>query len=234
MITIPYPHPNQSFFGKLDNKKSSLNFCLTGQNLSKASEQRLEACQWFVDQTISEWKNANYKNLHLLGFYWIYESIHYSWDVDDHWVLKELYKYIREKKYNFFWIPFYSSYNVHLLSDYHEFYFDVAFLQPNHMFYKNIKDVREAALEAKKRYAGIEMEYDIDLLDKVHDIGNPRHQRFRNYLNGGVKYGYMTESACAYFMGANDVAVMANSKNKIERGFYDDLYHFVKGDYQIP
>ena len=233
IITIPYPHPNQSLFGKIENKKSSLNFSITGQNLTQASEQRLEACKWFVDQTITRWKRANYKNLHLLGFYWIYESLHYSWEIDDHWVLKELYKYIQEKKYKFFWIPFYSSYNVHLLSDYQNFYFDCAFLQPNHMFYKNIKDVREAVLEAKKSNSGIEMEYHMDS-GKEHKISRERHRRFRNYLDGGVKYGYMTESACAYFMGFNDIYKMAVSKNKQEESFYHDLYHFVQGDYQIP
>ncbi len=232
VITIPYPHPNQYHFGKINPKGPSLNFSLLGQDLMKASEQRLEACLWYVNEAWTRWKKAKFKNLNLLGFYWIYESIHYSWEIDDHWVIKELYKQIQKKKTKLFWIPFYSSYNVNILSVYKDFYFDCAFMQPNHMFYKEIKDVKKAALEAKDRYAGFEMEYcygDDPTLGKKGE----RQKRFRNYLNGGVQYGYMTKAACAYFLGSKDAARMAYSNDKIENGLYHDMYHFIKGDYSV-
>jgi len=232
VITIPYPHPNQYHFGKINPKGPSLNFSLLGQDLMKASEQRLEACLWYVNEAWTRWKKAKFKNLNLLGFYWIYESIHYSWEIDDHWVIKELYKQIQQKKTKLFWIPFYSSYNVNILSVYKDFYFDCAFMQPNHMFYKEIKDVKKAALEAKDRYAGFEMEYcygDDPTLGKKGE----RQKRFRNYLNGGVQYGYMTKAACAYFLGSKDAARMAYSNDKIENGLYHDMYHFIKGDYSV-
>lgn len=232
VISIPHPHSNQSNFGPIGNSKKSLNFSIIGQNLMKASEQRLEACKWFVDEVSKRFKKEKFKELNFLGFYWIYESLHYSWDVDDHWVIKELYKYIHEKEYALFWIPFYSSYNVHIMSDSPGFYFDCSFLQPNHMFYKGIKDVKQAALEAKERNGGIEIEYYMDIYPEA-DIGDIKFKRFRNYLNGGIKYGYMTESACAYFIGVNDIPYMATNKNKKEREAYHDLFHFVKGDYEL-
>jgi hypothetical protein len=232
VITIPYPHPNQYHFGRITTKEPSLNFSITGQNLMKASEQRLEACLWYIDETLARWKKANFKNLNLLGFYWIYESIHYSWEVDDHWVIKELYKQIKQKKSKLFWIPFYSSFNVNILSVYKDFYFDCAFMQPNHMFYKDIKDVKQAALEAKDRYAGFEMEYCFGDDPRLGRKGE-RQRRFRNYLNGGVKYGDMTEAACAYYLNSKDAARMAYAKDKIENGLYHDMYHFIKGDYSI-
>lgn len=231
VLTIPYPHPNQSIFGRTAPNHARLNFSVLGQDLIKASLQRLEACKWFVDEAMARFKKGKFKNLNLLGFYWVYESIHYSWEIDDHWLLKELHGYIRQKRSRFFWIPFYSSFNVHMLQNYQKLYFDCAFLQPNHMFYYPIKDVEQAAREAEERGAGIEMEYYLNM-DPTFSVGEEKYQRFRNYLNGGIKYGYMTRSACAYYLGGYELHKMAASDDPRERDFYDDIYHFVKGDYQ--
>jgi len=232
VITLPYPSNLLSLFGKLKSNKPSLNFSVTAQNLMQASEQRLEACCWYVDEILKRWNTANYKNLNLLGFYWIHETLRYSWDIDDHWVIKELYKHIRHRKSRFFWIPFYSSYNVRLLNDYEGFYFDCAILQPNHIFYEYFKDVKQAALEARDRNAGFEMEYYFSLPKKL-GVNNEKYRRFRNYLNGGIKYGYMKDSVCGHFIGNCSIPDMYNCKIKIEHELLEDLYHFVKGDYQL-
>lgn len=232
VLSIPYPHPNQLYFGRVKPKGASLNFGITGQNLTAASDQRLEACRWFVDECLARWRKSSFRNLQFLGFYWIYESIHYSWDVDDHWVIKELYRHIRARRQKLFWIPFFSTFNAHLLSDYRGFYFDCAFLQPNHMFYYDIGGVKEAARMAEARGAGVEMEYYLDL-PPAFSVGDEKHDRFRNYLNGGVEHGYMTQSACAYFLGSNDLQKMARGRDRRERAFYDDLWHFIRGDYEV-
>lgn len=231
VIPIPYPHPNQSLFGAIGGRgRRRLNFSVAGQNLDQASEQRLAACLWMAGEIRARWRAARLPNLHLLGFYWMYESMRYSWDVDDHWVMKELYHHLRGGTEKLFWIPFYSSFNVNLLGPGRGFYFDAAFLQPNHMFYRGIRGVDRAAAEARERGAGIEIEYYMHGHDVV-TVGRDRHRRLRNYLDGGVKYGYMTESACAYYLGGNDLPKMARSADPRERGFYDDLHRFVEGTY---
>lgn len=231
VVTIPYPHPSQISWGRLKSKGPRVNFGVVMQNLMQATEQRLAACKWFVNETIARWKKAGFQELHLLGFYWVYESLHYSWDVDDHWLLKELYSFIRSKNRRLFWIPFYSSYNVHLLSDCRNFYFDAAFLQPNHIFYPSITGVDQAAEEARARGAGIEIEYYLDM-DPAFGVGKEKYERFYNYLNGGCAHGYMTESACAYFNGFNDLHKMATHKDRRERAVYHSLFHFTQGTYE--
>jgi hypothetical protein len=232
ILTIPYPHPNQCMFGPLKKAGPRINFSVLTQNLAQATEQRLAACLWYVDTAIRRWKKSRFRNLHLLGFYWIYESLHYAWNVDDHWLLKELYRRLRGRDMRLFWIPFYSSFNVRQLHDYQGFYFDGAFLQPNHMFYPKITDVATAAAQARAAGAGIEMEYYLTI-DPTVDVGIPeKYRRLRNYLNGGVEHGYMTESACAYFIGENDMHKLAVHRGARERGAYHDLFHFVKGDYR--
>lgn len=230
VVTIPYPGPLQTQFGKIDGKK--LNFSIAGQNLDKATRDRLRACQWFIDEVSARFAAGNYKHLNLLGFYWTFESVHKSWDVDDHWLLKELHKYVREKNQCLFWIPFYSSYNVHLLDDYQKYYFDGAFLQPNYMFYRDIQDVNEAADAARDRGAGIEMEF-YTTLDEPIGVQKERLQRFDRYLAGGIEFGYMTESACAWFDGGKAIYQLYYHEDPRERAYYDKIYQFIRGTYSL-
>ena len=231
VIGIPYPHHNQFRFGKIKKSAPHLNFSVIGQNLMKATEQRFEACRWFVDETIARFSKGKFHNINFLGFYWLYESMHYSWDVDDHWVVKELYKHIRSRNGRFFWIPFFSSFNETIMSNSPGFYFDCAFLQPNLMFYPWLRDVKHAAEAAAARHGGIEIEYYLDIAP-AFGIGKEKYRRLRNYLNGGIEYGYMKQSACAYFIGLNDLHKIATHRNPREREVYHDLFHFVKGDYE--
>lgn len=230
VITIPYPGPLQTKFGKIDGQ--NLNFSVMGQNRDQATRQRLTACIWFMDEIIKRFKLENYKNLNLLGFYWTFETVYKSWDVDDHWLLKELHKEMQNRGKKFFWIPFWSSYNVHLLDDYQNYYFDCAFLQPNYMFYKSITDVKDAAHAAKRRNAGVEMEF-YATLDEPIGITDERLQRFDRYLSGGVEYGYMKESACAWFDGGKAIYKLYDHENPVERQYYDKIYRFIKGTYQV-
>ncbi len=231
VLTIPYPHPTNTHFGQLTPDGPNLNFRALMQNTAQASEQRLEACKWYVNEAIRIFKKARFRHVNLLGFYWPFETMHYSWDTDDHWVVKELYKHTQACNKALFWIPFYSTRNINTMSDSRELYFDCSFLQPNHMFYDHLDSVGPAAEAARKRGGGIELEYYVTIHPTV-DIGEKKFERGRNYLNGGVEYGYMTESACAYFIGFNDLALMARHKDPREREMYDDFYHFTVGDYE--
>ncbi len=232
VITIPHPHHGQAAFGKIKpGARHPLNFSVIGQNLAQASAQRLEAVSWFVDEALRRWKKGSWPHLNLLGFYWHYESLHYSWDVDDHWVIKELYKHVRHRKTRLFWIPFYSTYNVTILSNYKDFYFDGAFLQPNHMFYPWLKDVKTAARQAQDRNAGVEIEYYLNMHPEF-GVGREKYLRLKNYLNTGAETGFMKDSACAYYLGSNELHQIAVHKNPKERQAYNDIFHFVKGDYE--
>lgn len=229
VITIPYPGPLQTQFGEIDGQK--LNFSTTGQNLDMATRQRLKACIWFVDEIIRRFNEKKYRNINLLGFYWTFETVYRSWDIDDHWLLKELYNELQKRDMKFFWIPFWSSYNVHLLEDYQNYYFDCAFLQPNYMFYKSITDVDQAAKAAERCNAGIEMEFYASLNEPIQ-VKDERLKRFRRYLEGGIEFGYMTESACAWFDGGKAIFKLYHHVDPEERGYYDDIYEFVSGTYK--
>ena len=228
VVMIPYPHHSQSAWGELDGE--TLDFSVTNQNLDQATQRRLVAVRWYIDELVRRVRELELRNVHLLGVYWMYESLRYSWDVDDHWLLKELRPHLQEKGLKLVWIPFWSRFNVHQLDDYASYYFDAAFLQPNYMFYKSGKTVEQAARAARARGAGIEMEYYLQL-DEPIAVGEERHTRFREYLNGGVTYGYMRKSACAWFLGMDTFATMPTHQDPAERAFHADICRFVAGEY---
>lgn len=231
VLAIPYPHITQAQFGRIPGIPKNLNFSVLKQSLHDATHNRLIATLWFVRECLRLWESKNYQHIHLLGFYWIYETVHHAWDVDDHVILKELKKTVNQSGHKMFWIPYFATYNFHLLDDYQSYYFDAAFLQPNYMFYTGGDDnLIRASEEASKRNAGIELEYFLRLDEPIQTVADRKH-RFRNYLNKGIELGYMKESACAHFQGMNALPQMYHHQDPVERQFYDDIYEFVKGTY---
>ena len=232
VLMLPYPHITQQAFGAVEPGGSSLDFSIGKQSLSAATVSRLTAERWMVEEYKRLFQVRRFKHLHLLGVYWMFETLYRSWEIDDHWLLKELRKHVNGFGLKFLWIPFWSSYNVHLLDDYQRYYFDLAFVQPNFMFYKHGKTIAAAAHAARQRNAGIEMEYYLELNEPIA-VQSERHARFREYLNGGITYGYMSDAACAHFQGARALERMHSHNDAKEREFYEDIYQFVKGTYQV-
>ena len=232
VLMLPYPHITQQDFGAVHAGAHTLDFSTFRQSLLCATEARLSAERWMVEEIVRRYAQLRLRNVHLLGVYWMFETIYRSWDVDDHWLLKELRPDLVRHGLKFLWIPFWSTFNVHLLDNYQKYYFDLAFLQPNYMFYKEGKSVGAAAAAARERNAGIEMEYYLELDEPIAVVGK-RHARFRTYLDGGVHHGYMTEAACAHFHGTGALQRMATHGDPVEREFYEDIYRFVKGEYRV-
>jgi len=231
VLLVPYPGIAQSHWGRLPDGVRTLNFSVTGQGITPASEDRLAALRWFAGECTARWSDERFPHLNFLGFYWPFETVYRGWDVDDHWVLKEFHKHLKSLDKRFMWIPFFATYNVHLLDNYQDYYFDLAFQQPNHMFYVNTPGIEAPALAAKARNAGFEMEY------FGGGFGDPavqadRHNRFRDYLNGGVEFGYMKESPCAWYQDFDLIARMRTHENPVERALYHDIYKFIKGSYE--
>ncbi|MFA5858600.1 MAG: DUF4855 domain-containing protein [Elusimicrobiota bacterium] len=226
ILTIPYPSIKQERFG--DN----LDFTTVKQNLERATAQRIEAVRWFVNECVTRWNDKKYVNINLLGFYWPFETVFRSWDIDDHVLLKTVKPVINSSGHKLFWIPYFCSYNEHVLDDYENYYFDCAFYQPNFLFYKRYTGIEHAAMAAKKRHAGIEIEY---ALSDHESVGRAelRRMRFREYLNCGVKYGYMTESIIAWYLSRDGFIRTRAAVAAEDRAVYDDICDFVQGKYVI-
>lgn len=73
------------------------------------------------------------------------------------------------------------------------------------------------------------MEFDLRAIEDPH-----YRQALNNYLIGGVKYEYMSDSILAYYQDVYAIHDLYHHKSPVGRQFYKDIYHFTKGEYTPP
>jgi hypothetical protein len=102
-------------------------------------------------------------------------------------------------------------------------------MQPNYSFHNfPPQELGEAADACKKLGMGIEIEIHWDAL-KVDSL----REKYYQYLNWGIKKGYMTGAAHSYYQNAGPGTFYqcCYSKNPKFREIYDKTYDFIKGTY---
>ena len=198
-----------------------------GGELSMAGEleMKLMLLRWYVDQLESRWSAKGYAHLELSGIYWLSEGVSVDIPLEDS-LIRSVGDLVHERGYRFYWIPyFYGGRSF----DWQELNFDAAVLQPNHFFNDTEEErIEDTAVLAKLYGMGIEMEFD----ERMNE--DPAYRRkYIEYLNGGVLYGYMTDTFKGYYQGNRALLNSARSTNPANRQLYDWMYQFVKGTYTI-
>ncbi|MBE3576330.1 MAG: DUF4855 domain-containing protein [Limnochordales bacterium] len=214
-LMIPYPSYKVTDFGTLDGQPG-------GQSLLPV-ENRLAAVRWYVDEVIKRWQAWQPKHLRLAGFYWLQEHVNPA--VPGETVLvRGTAEYVHKLGYKLGWIPWSGAY---LATSWRDFGFDWAVIQPNHMFQNKPGLIESAVQKARQARMGIEIELD----GRVNQPEGLR--KLYDYLDGGVRYGYMKNALTAYYQ---DVAMLARlyAAGETQRQIYDDIYEFVKGTYPQP
>lgn len=223
VLMIPYPAEDQTNFGDVDGDGISENLSSAAEGDTVAYANKQKVLQWYMNQVMSRWNAGNYANLQLTGMYWLSEGvshgvphenelIHYAGDLAHQQGLK------------YFWIPFFQG-NRNFA--WKELGFDAAALQPNHYFGStDASRVQDAAQLARWYGEGIEMEFDENMFTDA-----ALRQKYIEYLNGGVDYGYMSGSFKAYYQGNTAILDSAKSNDPNIRANYDFMYQFIKGTY---
>ncbi|MCL4538760.1 MAG: DUF4855 domain-containing protein [Bacteroidetes bacterium] len=215
-IAIPYPTPSATQFGNIDGAPANLSYL----------SDRERVVRWYVDKVLKKWKAAHFRNLKLVGFYWISEKAAYSIDDSETAMLRYVGHYVRSVGKVLDWIPFI---NAEGFTEWHSLGFDGAEMQPNYSFHNfPPQELGEAADACKKLGMGIEIEIHWDAL-KVDSL----REKYYQYLNWGIKKGYMTGAAHSYYQNAGPGTFYqcCYSKNPKFREIYDKTYDFIKGTY---
>ena len=212
VITLPVPLHQVTEFNDLPGTTTSLNF--------NQAEDRQQALEWYINDVTKRFSAANYRHLNLLGFYWTGESIVSAQHETVRWTAD----FLHRQHLKFYWIPYFTAAGV---EHWRKVGFDAMMLQPNYFFRGDggINRLMLAAKRAKILGSGVEMEFDARAF-----TSDEHYQRYWDYLDAGVKYGWMEEALLGWYEGGGALLRTFEEGNK-GRAMYDALYHFVKGEY---
>ena len=223
-IMIPCPMPETKNFGAVD-KEGNLSF--NHSDPTKNMNHRFKAVTWYIDQVLERFEKLQPKNLELVGFYWLEESINKQVSGGKE-LLLEISDYLHQKDLKFSWIPYFS---VAEHRDYQDYGFDLCIYQPNYMFNSELPLSRlvTTAKEAYQYNLGVEIEASDSILGSMSS-----RERFYDYLRAGRSFNFMTDATLAYYQGKNVFGAAALSSFPEIRDIYDNLYKFIKGEFEEP
>lgn len=185
-------------------------------------ENRKKAMKWMIDTQLKMYKDAGFDRLKLAGFYWQEEVLHLNDDPQEADLVKWAVDYVHQLGYKIMWIPYYQATGF---TKWQNFGFDLACLQPNYSFMPVYDQDRldSAAYQAKMH--GMCVELELGTYTNRVNI-----ERYKQYLEYGVKYGYMN-AVKVYYLGVipTDLTQALSSEDSYTRSVYRDTYLFAKG-----
>ena len=200
VISIPEPIPNQTDWGEVDDKR--LDFSV--------KDDRIKACKWFIDEVVKRFEKANFKNLQLVGFYWLAEE-----STNSRALIPEVRALCERNGCKLNWIPYFTAEGN---TKWKEVGFSKAYLQPNYFFNETVHLSRlDAACDrAYELIMGLEIEFDDRALSKYTFA-----YRLENYLDVFERRKVFGKLDIAYYQGGSSFFKLKYSDNKQD----NDLYH---------
>ena len=208
VAVMPVPMKGQTDWGSLNGRQ--LDF---GNDLD-----RIEACKWYVDRFLEQYRKEGYKNFDFEGFYWVSEK-----DENFREILVQVGDYIRSKNLRLFWIPYWTAIGF---DNWRTDKFDFAYIQPNY-FFKNevpLERLDATCAYAKGRGMGLEMEFDDRALA---DASDPKRERLIGYIEAFRNNDVFKEASIAYYEGGGTIYKMSQSKNPLDREMLDRLAQLI-------
>ena len=192
-------------------------------------EDRAEACKWYIGYFMDRFRENNYKNIELVGFYVHCEEIptptkgwRWPWKKMDTY-LPMVAGYLHSRGQNLLWIPyreaasFSSSENLGI---------DYCWMQPNYYWEGDRYTWEGTMAMIKGAGCGMEMEFDDRLLSS-----NPEHEIKRKDLELYFKYakesGLYGTWSFTYFQDHNTIYNLAKSTDEGDRKVYQELCKFI-------
>lgn len=208
ILGVAIPLPKQKDWGAIDG--DSLDF--------NVQSDQVKATKWYIDQLMSRFKKAKYRNLELSGFYWVDEDIATCKDLP-----KYVSQYIHSKKKKFVWIPYWKAKGY---DQWKELGFDIAYQQPNYFFTGTIPYSRLDDACAVASDNGMAMEFECDS-KALYDCKNSSYDRMLDYIKAFENNRVFETSAIAYYTGSKGVLDMYHSTSPEDKKIMDRLAHHI-------
>lgn len=216
-VVVGIPEPITVLYSATNSGGSTYWGEIAGDVLDfKESSDRIRACKWYIDTVIKKFKDMNYKNIQLAGFYWVAEKSTHT-----NVILNPIADYIKAKKYVFNWIPYYNAEGFSLWKS---FGFNYAYLQPNYFFRDDVPYSRlnDACAQAKSYGMGLELEFDNNALKSYG-----KAYKLRDYMRVFKECGVWENSRLAYYQGSWSLRALKYSSEQEDKDLYHDFCEFV-------
>lgn len=218
VLTIPYFPYGTRDFGMVNGQ--DINF--GGSNSDpNAVTARTTALNWYLSTLLQQWKQADLKNLKLVGLYWDEEQYHDASPGEADYT-KAAVNAAHTDGLPLFWIPFYGADKT---DAWKSLGFDTAWIQPNYVEQGNAADViriSNAMETAKKAGMGVEVE-----LTGLDSSNQQLYNTFLQKLNSeGFAQGQVSH---AFYDGSKLLVTAANSTDPTARAAYDATAAFIQG-----
>ncbi len=226
VLTLPYPSPKVSDWGKLEENGPSLSFDPAKVGEEQAYKNRLAAVTWYKDKLINRWYQSEYKYLKLEGIYWFQELVDDAAPKERE-LIRNTADMVHYHGFRFYWIPYYGSPG---LEEWKDLGFDYAFLQPNYYQANEVPIERvQLTLDVANKYGmGVEIEGDEKFLRDMR-----LYRTYYNQLIAGHKIGIDKDKIHAYYFGSKNLLMAYQSKEQQARKIYDDTYKWMKGKFDM-
>lgn len=182
---------------------------------------RKKAIKWMIDTQLEMYEAAGLDRLNLAGFYWQEEHI-FLHDPQEVELVQWAAEYIHDLGYKIMWIPYYNATGF---ANWKEYGFDLTCLQPNYSFMSVVDEDRLDTTAYQAKMHGMCVELELSTYTNRANI-----ERYKEYLEYGVKYGYMN-AVKVYYLGIipTDLTQALTSEDESTRAVYRDTYLFAKG-----
>lgn len=227
VLTIPYPNSSITDWGQIPGLNQPLSFApnaSSGFTQQQAFADRLLAEQWYVQQLMAKWNQANFTHLRLAGLYWDSESVNYTIPYEAELIHQSV---VLSHQYHqpLFWIP---SFGASGLVSWNELGFDVVIEQSNFFETTSLPTTRvtEAADQAFQYGLGMEVEMGQSVL-----TDSTQRARYFNQLVADYKTGVEGNAVHAFYAGSKVLTNVAENSDPAIRQLYVDTYDFLIGQF---
>ena len=204
---------NTNVFGDIDGDGVNEDF--------SDIKDRKKCIRWMIDTQLNLYSQANTEHLDLKGFYWHEEVIFMLTDDMDEELIKYAADYVHSLGYILLWIPYYDAEGY---NHWREYGVDIACLQPNYSFMSAYDEARIYSAATKARLYGMSVEIELSSWKYTENIVH-----YKQYLEMGVKYGYM-DAVKVYYLGMIPTDLtQALQGNEYTASIYRDTYLFSNG-----
>lgn len=226
VITIPGLVSHPSNFGAIDSSGQNMDLNPADVGAATADENKVKVIQWYIQQVMTDWKQAGYTNLSLVGFYWMPEALNVA-DPYDPELIQATSFLVHMTHMNFYWIPYYGAPGI---TEWRQLGFDDVMIQPGVSFNWSINPaarLQSTAQMGQFYHTGVEIEQHWNVVSTKTALAQTAQNKYYDYFTGGNVFGYEGNVMKSYYLNSKTLLVAYQNADPFYHQIYDNTVQFI-------